>query len=50
MYVPGMAACHMSKGEFEDAEKLLQEARSKVTQHHITPLCGPLTNRITESE
>merc|ERR1711959_329634 len=25
----GMAACHMSKGEFEDAEKLLQEALSK---------------------
>jgi len=25
----GMAACHMSQGEFEDAEKLLQEALSK---------------------
>lgn len=25
----GMAACHMSKGEFEDAEKLLQDALSK---------------------
>jgi len=28
--VLGMATCHMSKGEFEDAEKLLQEALSKV--------------------
>lgn len=25
----GMAACHMSKGEFEDAEKLLQDALGK---------------------
>ena len=25
-----MAAAHMSQGEFEDAEKLLQEAMSKV--------------------
>merc|ERR1712196_167786 len=37
----GMAACHMSKGEFEDAEKLLQDALGK-NPNDVDTLINPV--------